>query len=162
MWPTWGITQKYAKHLYISVALPRVLYAADVWCTPTSGEHPGPKAVGSAKVTKQIASIQRAGALAITGGLRSSPTEAPAIQTDQLEDHGHNQEAQRSTPQPRQNIQFRREKGGENPLICTQPIQDRHTSVPSQHPSRQGSLGARGGKRQRRNTSVFGRLSARR
>jgi len=74
--PTWGITPKYAKRLYISVALPRVLYAADVWCTPTSGEHPGPKAVGSAKVTKQIASIQRAGALAITGGLRSSPTDA--------------------------------------------------------------------------------------
>src|SRR5712691_3562141 len=49
---------------------------ADVWCTPTNEEHPGPKAVGSAKVTKQIASIQRAGALAITGGLRSSPTDA--------------------------------------------------------------------------------------
>ena len=26
-WPTWGITPKYAKCLYISVALPRVLYA---------------------------------------------------------------------------------------------------------------------------------------
>ena len=74
--PTWGITPKYAKQLYISVALPRVLYAADIWCTPTSCEHPGPKAVGSAKVTKQIATIQRAGALAITGGLRSSPTDA--------------------------------------------------------------------------------------
>jgi len=73
---TWGITPKYAKHLYISVMLPRVLYAADVWCMPTSGEHPGPKAVGSAKITKQIASIQRAGALAIIGGLRSSPTDA--------------------------------------------------------------------------------------
>jgi len=76
MQPTWGITPKYAKRLYISVALPRVLYGADVWCTPTSREHPGPKAVGSAKVTKQIASIQRAGALAITGGLRSLPTDA--------------------------------------------------------------------------------------
>ena len=74
--PTWGITPKYAKRLYISVALPRILYAVDVWCTPTSCEHPGPKAIGSAKVTKQIATIQRAGALAITGGLRSSPTDA--------------------------------------------------------------------------------------
>ena len=74
--PSWGITPKYAKQLYISVALPRILYAADVWCTPTSCEHPGPKALGSAKVTKQISSVQRAGALAITGGLRSSPTDA--------------------------------------------------------------------------------------
>jgi len=74
--PTWGITPKYAKWLYISVALPRILYAADVWCTPTSCEYPGPKAVGSAKVTKQIATTQRAGALAITGGLRTSPTDA--------------------------------------------------------------------------------------
>ena len=74
--PTWGITPKHAKQLYISVALPRILYAADVWCTPTSCEHPGPKALGSAKVSKQIATIQRAGTLAITGGLRSSPTDA--------------------------------------------------------------------------------------
>jgi ribonuclease HI/exonuclease III len=74
--PTWGITPKYAKRLFMSVALPRVLYAVDVWCTPTNCEHPGPKAVGSAKVTRQLTSIQRAGALAITGGLRSSPTDA--------------------------------------------------------------------------------------
>jgi ribonuclease HI len=74
--PTWGITPKCAKQLFISVALPRILYAADVWCTPSSCEHSGPQAVGSAKVTRQITSIQRAGALAITGGLRSSPTDA--------------------------------------------------------------------------------------
>jgi len=74
--PTWGITPKCAKQLYISVALPRILYAADIWCTPSSCEHPGPQAIGSAKVTRQIASTQRAGALAITGGLRSSPTDA--------------------------------------------------------------------------------------
>ena len=30
--PAWGITPKYARRLYISIALPRILYAADVWC----------------------------------------------------------------------------------------------------------------------------------
>jgi hypothetical protein len=30
--PSWGITPKYTRKLYISVALPRILYAADVWC----------------------------------------------------------------------------------------------------------------------------------
>ena len=75
-WPTWGITPKCAKQLYTSVALPRILYAVDIWCTPSSCKHPGPKALGSAKVTKQIVLVQRAGTLAITGGLRSSPTDA--------------------------------------------------------------------------------------
>jgi len=62
----------YAKHLYTSVALPRVLYAVDIWCTPMNSKHVGPKTVGSAKAIKQITSAQRAGALAITGGLRTS------------------------------------------------------------------------------------------
>jgi hypothetical protein len=30
--PSWGVTPKYARRLYISVAIPRILYAADVWC----------------------------------------------------------------------------------------------------------------------------------
>jgi hypothetical protein len=74
--PIWGITPKHAKRLFISVVLPRILYVIDVWCTPSDSPPAGPKAVGSAKVTKQITSVQRAGALAITGGLQTSPTDA--------------------------------------------------------------------------------------
>ena len=74
--PSWGITPNYAKRLYTSVALPRVLYTVDIWCTPTNSKHVGPKTVGSAKAIKQITSVQRAGALAITGGLRTSATDA--------------------------------------------------------------------------------------
>ena len=74
--PSWGITPKYAKRLFISVAIPRAMYAIDVWCAPTDSEQPGPSAKGSAKVTRQIVTIQRAGALAITGDLRTSPTDA--------------------------------------------------------------------------------------
>ena len=74
--PSWGITPNYAKCLYTSIALPRVLYAVDIWCTPMNSEHVGPKTVGSAKAIKQITSIQRAGALAITGGLHTSATDA--------------------------------------------------------------------------------------
>jgi hypothetical protein len=74
--PTWGITPKHAKCLFISVALPRILYMIDVWCTPSDSPPAGPKVVGLAKVTKQITSMQRAGALAITGGLWTSPTDA--------------------------------------------------------------------------------------
>ena len=73
---TWGITPKYARRLYISVALPRALYAIDLWCTPTQRDHPGPRAIGSAKVMRQLTSLQRIAATAITGGLRTSPTDA--------------------------------------------------------------------------------------
>jgi hypothetical protein len=30
--PSWGIMPKYARHLYIGMALPRILYTMDVWC----------------------------------------------------------------------------------------------------------------------------------
>ena len=49
--PTWGITPKYAKRLFTSVALPRIMYAIDIWCTPTDSEHAGPKAIGTAVTT---------------------------------------------------------------------------------------------------------------
>jgi Reverse transcriptase (RNA-dependent DNA polymerase) len=70
--PSWGITPKYARQLYIGVALPRILYGADVWCGPPEGEYPGPKDPGSAKVIRQLTSIQHSGAIAITGTLRTS------------------------------------------------------------------------------------------
>jgi hypothetical protein len=35
---TWGLTPKYAKRLYISVAIPWILYAADVWCITSRNE----------------------------------------------------------------------------------------------------------------------------
>jgi len=76
----WGVTPKYGRRLYVSVALPRALYVVDLWCIPTrsvvEGNHPGPKATGSAKVTRQLTTLQRVATTAITGGLRTLPTEA--------------------------------------------------------------------------------------
>src|SRR6266850_4038723 len=69
---SWGITPKYTRCLFISVALPRIQYAVDLWCTPVDKTHARPKGRGLAKVTKQITIIQRAAALAITGGLKTS------------------------------------------------------------------------------------------
>jgi len=80
--PTWGITPKYVRRLYISVALPRVLYAADVWCVAIRNERTRASKLGPVKALDHIATIQRAGALAITGGLRTSAT-------DSLNAHAH-------------------------------------------------------------------------
>jgi hypothetical protein len=63
----------YARRLYVSVALPRVLYAVDVWSSSERGRKCNQKV--SAKVIKHLVTVQRAGALAITGGLRSLPTD---------------------------------------------------------------------------------------
>jgi hypothetical protein len=69
----WEITPKYARWLYISVALPRIMYAIDLWCAPSQSKHLG---TGTAKVMRQMTTLQRAGTTAITGGLCTSPTDA--------------------------------------------------------------------------------------
>jgi hypothetical protein len=72
----WGVTPNYAKHLYTSISLPRMLYMVDLWCNLVNYEHKGPRTTGSAKAIKQISSIQRVGVLAIIGGLCISLTDA--------------------------------------------------------------------------------------
>jgi hypothetical protein len=64
--PSWGLTPALAKRLFIGVATPRILYAFDVWGLPQVASR-GRTAVGSAKAIRVFTSVQRAGALAITG-----------------------------------------------------------------------------------------------
>ena len=61
--------------LYISVALPRMLYGIDIWFSPPHTE-PGKKhRSGSAGPLRKLESIQRIATLAITGALRTTPTD---------------------------------------------------------------------------------------
>ena len=71
---TWGITPSCARRLYISVAIPRILYAVDVWCPPPGTN--GTVQRGTVKAIERLASVQRIGATAITGALRTSPTDS--------------------------------------------------------------------------------------
>ena len=48
--PHWGITPKYARCLYTGVALPRILYGADIWCSILQGNLPGATEKGTARV----------------------------------------------------------------------------------------------------------------
>jgi hypothetical protein len=57
------------------VALPKILYGVKIWYNPPPAES-GAKHTrqrGTVLIMKKISSIQRSGALAITGGLRTSP-----------------------------------------------------------------------------------------
>jgi len=71
---TWGLTPGGARKLYISVAIPRILYAIDVWCPlPCST---AVRLRGAAKIVKQLTTVQTVGALAVTGGLRTLASDA--------------------------------------------------------------------------------------
>jgi len=74
--PIWGLTPSYARKLYVSVAIPKVLYVIDIWYAPPYDD--GQRQYGMIKITRQLVTIQRSGALAITGGLCTLVTDALA------------------------------------------------------------------------------------
>ena len=74
--PSWGLTPKAAKKLYVSVALLRILYGIDIWCTLLHGKNARGGRKGSVNIVKKLTTVQRAGTLAITGGFRTSPTDS--------------------------------------------------------------------------------------
>ena len=74
--PSWGLTPKHARQLYISVAIPRILYAVDVWGIRLKRGASSHSAGKISEHNNKLMSVQRAGTLAITGGLKTSPTDA--------------------------------------------------------------------------------------
>ena len=76
--PGWGLTPKYARRLYTSVAVPRILYGVDVWAPPTKWEGEGDvkQRTGNRHAANCLTSAQRPGTLAILGGLRTSPSDS--------------------------------------------------------------------------------------
>ena len=73
--PSWRLTPKHARRLYISVAIPRILYAIDVWGICLRRDAITHVAGKVSEYNNKLTSIQRAGMLAITGGLWTSPTD---------------------------------------------------------------------------------------
>jgi hypothetical protein len=74
--PSWGLTPNHAKQLFIGVAIPRILYAVDIWGLSQTISRKRKESCGSAGTLRVLNSAQRAGTLAITGGLRTSPTDS--------------------------------------------------------------------------------------
>jgi len=73
--PSWGLTPKHARKLYTSVAIPKILYAVDVWGVPRPLDQLEAHKKGTSKAIAKLTSTQRAGTIAITGGLRTMPTD---------------------------------------------------------------------------------------
>jgi len=70
-----GMHGQHMRTLYQAVALPSMLYAADIWCTP-------PMKIGGGRVTRGMGTaiakmemVQRKAALQMTGTLRTTPSD---------------------------------------------------------------------------------------
>ncbi|KAF8528552.1 hypothetical protein JB92DRAFT_2663854, partial [Gautieria morchelliformis] len=55
------------KQLYSAVAIPKFMYAADVWYTPVQKNRGEGRATGSVGVVRKLTSVQRMATIAITG-----------------------------------------------------------------------------------------------
>ena len=74
-----GTSDKHMRWFFISVAIPRMLYVADLFLVPGSGIGKGSKGFIS-----KLAKIQRQATLHITGALRSTPTDTINTCADML------------------------------------------------------------------------------
>ncbi|KAJ7353147.1 hypothetical protein DFH08DRAFT_625733, partial [Mycena albidolilacea] len=68
-----GIGASDMRRLYLGVCVPRMLYAADLFLSPRVKSIPPREAQRA--IVKKLRSVQRRAALAITGALRSTPTD---------------------------------------------------------------------------------------
>lgn len=72
--PSTGIKQGLMRQLYLAVAIPKMTYGLDIWYTPPEKFEGQRQNTGSTKVQRQLGKIQRIATLAITGALRTTPT----------------------------------------------------------------------------------------
>jgi ribonuclease HI len=63
------------RQLYLAVALPKITYGIDIWYTPPSKPVGYTRNTGSVGILRNLQKIQRIATLAITGTLRSTPTD---------------------------------------------------------------------------------------
>jgi len=70
-----GLSLRLMRQLYQAITLPKMLYAADLWFTPSFQEGSVELQWGSVGMAKQLTSVQHITALAITRAMRSTATD---------------------------------------------------------------------------------------
>ena len=86
---TWGVPAKLIRQLYQSVVVPKITYAAAVWLQPTYSHLSDKRLRGSIGIARKIESLQRAAMLAITGAMRTTPTDSLDAHANLLPTHIH-------------------------------------------------------------------------
>lgn len=72
----YGAPAHILKRLYLSVAVPRFSYAADIWYRPVTLGEDGKSNSGAIGMAKRLGRIQHTAARVILGAMRSTPTSA--------------------------------------------------------------------------------------
>ena len=75
MKPASGLSARFMKCLYLTVAVPKMTYGLDIWYTPPSREPGKKRSSGSVKALKELSKLQHTAALAMIGTLRTTPTD---------------------------------------------------------------------------------------
>ncbi len=73
--PFTGVKAKLMRQLYITVAIPKMTYGLDVWYTPPSKPIGAKRNHGLVTALRGLQKAQRVATLAITGALRTTPTD---------------------------------------------------------------------------------------
>jgi len=73
--PPTGVSTRLMRQLYIATVIPKMTYGLDVWYTPPTKPLGYCQNIGSVMALRQLTKIQRIATLAITGGLKSTPTD---------------------------------------------------------------------------------------
>ena len=80
-----GISSKKLRRLFVSVAIPRITYAADMWYTPVAPAAWNPHIhTSSVGIANKFSSIQRQAVVTISGALRSTATDLLEMYTNLL------------------------------------------------------------------------------
>ncbi|PSR73744.1 hypothetical protein PHLCEN_2v10434 [Hermanssonia centrifuga] len=80
-----GISLRISQRLYFMIAIPSMLYAADVFLTPIrAGTHPSNKRTGSVSAITRLSSVHRQAAMMMTGAMRTTATDVMEIHANIL------------------------------------------------------------------------------
>ncbi|KZP13869.1 hypothetical protein FIBSPDRAFT_752700, partial [Athelia psychrophila] len=79
-----GVPGRLAAQLFSGVVVPKMLYAAEIWCSPIEASTPGATRKGSVGFAKKMAPIQRMAAIFVTGAMKSTSTVALDAHADFL------------------------------------------------------------------------------
>ncbi|PSR77856.1 hypothetical protein PHLCEN_2v7677 [Hermanssonia centrifuga] len=82
-----GVSPRMAKRLYFSIALPSMLYAADVFLIPQHTTALAKKTRGSVGPTHRLSKVHRQALLMITGGMRTTATDTMEAHSNVLPFH---------------------------------------------------------------------------
>jgi hypothetical protein len=74
--PSWGLMPIYARKMFVSVAILKIMYTVDVWGILKALEILETHRRGTNTAVSKLTSTQRAGTIAITGCLCTTPTDA--------------------------------------------------------------------------------------